>query len=431
MAVCKAVRGMHDILPNVSRDLRLVRAIAMKKAEQYGYEEISTPILEPTNLFLRTIGSDTDVVSKEMYTFIDKGGDSLTLRPEGTAGVARAAVENKLILRDPLRLFYHGPMFRRERPQKGRLRQFHQFGVELIGDSHFGCDVESISLGASILDSLRVLEYTDLRINTLCDNETRERHFALLFEYLQGHFDNLSEGSQQKFSNGSILQILDSKDKGDQNIIANAPTIQSVASTESKERFEMVLDGLAAVGINYKIDHTLVRGLDYYTSTVWEFTTNHLGAQGTVLAGGRYDNLVSSLMRKNKGTIPAVGWAAGLERLQLLSMSLGIKHAMPNIVWLIEAHSATSSNNKNISNYCFKIASELRNLGHNVRHDYGTKLKKQLKLASDEKANIVLIVGENELHKETVTIKNMETGEQINTPSSELKNIDWLSQSQP
>ena len=283
-------------------------------AARYGYAEVATPIFEFTEVFARTLGETSDVVTKEMYSFTDRGGEALTLRPEYTAGVARAFISGALGQNLPVKLFCSGPMFRYERPQKGRLRQFHQIDVEVIGAPEPLADVEVIALGAQILRALGLAEHVRLELNTLGDPESRQAYRDRLVGYLSAYRDRLSPDSQARLERNP-LRILDSKDEGDREILKGAPTLDASLNEASKAFFAGVRAGLDALGIAYAINPMLVRGLDYYTHTAFEFTTDRLGAQGAVLAGGRYDGLVAAMGGPDT---PGIGWAAGVERLAML-----------------------------------------------------------------------------------------------------------------
>jgi histidyl-tRNA synthetase len=307
-------RGTHDLLGEDIRRHDRIATIAHAVAARYGYGEIATPIFEFTEVFARTLGDTSDIVTKEMYTFEDRGGESVTLRPEGTAGVIRAMITGGLTQQLPGRFFYHGPMFRYERPQKGRLRQFHQIGIELVGAPEPMADVEVIACGADILAELGVLAATRLELNTLGDLPSRASYREALVAYFDRHRARLSEDSLRRLERNP-LRILDSKDAGDREVVAGAPLMADFLNEPSRRFYAEVREGLAAVGIAFVESPRLVRGLDYYTHTAFEFTTTELGSQGAVLAGGRYDGLMRSMGGPD---LPGVGWAAGVERLALL-----------------------------------------------------------------------------------------------------------------
>jgi len=314
MSNLQPARGTHDILPDEMRAQRRVVDIAGAVAERYGYEFMATPIFEFSQVFKRTLGDTSDIVTKEMYTFIDKGDDEITLRPENTAGVARCYMSQGLAQKAPVRFFYAGPMFRYERPQKGRLRQFHQFGIENIGIPGAFADIEVIATGARILDELGVADKTVLELNTLGDGESRDAYRTVLVEYLENRIDELSKESRDRL-NRNPLRILDSKDEGDRKVVAGAPVFSDYLNDTSRAFFDEVREGLAALDISYRLNPRLVRGLDYYSHTAFEFTTEHLGSQGAVMAGGRYDGLIGMM---GGPATPGVGGAAGIERRAML-----------------------------------------------------------------------------------------------------------------
>ncbi|MBC7953743.1 MAG: histidine--tRNA ligase, partial [Rhodospirillaceae bacterium] len=314
MSSLQPVRGTHDLLPEDTRRHRFVEETAFGVVRRYGYGEIVTPIFEFTEVFSRTLGETSDVVTKEMYTFADRSGDSLTLRPEGTAGVARAFISGGLSQNLPLKLFYRGPMFRHERPQKGRLRQFHQVGVELLGVEGPQADIEVVSMAWRMLQALGLGDKVQLEINTLGDAESRVAYRDALVAYLTPYKDKLSEDSRARLDKNP-MRVLDSKDEGDKAIVAAAPLIQDALTPAAQEFFAQVTSGLTALGVPFVVNPKLVRGLDYYCHTAFEFTTTALGAQGTVLAGGRYDGLIGQM---GGPATPGIGWAAGIERLSML-----------------------------------------------------------------------------------------------------------------
>ena len=311
MAALQPVRGTKDLIGEDQRKHRHIIDTARRISALYGFEEWQTPIFEATEVFSRTLGDTSDVVTKEMYSFPDRGGDSLTLRPEGTAGVARALVSNGLTQSLPQKVFYAGPMFRYERPQRGRQRQFHQIGAELIGPSEPLADAEVIAMGWHILRELGVADGVVLEINTLGDLESRTAYRAALVEYFGAHRDALSEESVKRLQHNP-LRILDSKDLGDKALMNEAPKMESFLSTGASHFYADLKRHLERLGIRYRENPHIVRGLDYYSHTAFEFVTDQLGAQGTVLAGGRYDGLIAEM---GGPTTPAIGWAAGIERL--------------------------------------------------------------------------------------------------------------------
>src|SRR5215467_13387572 len=315
MRSLQPVRGTQDLLPEVARRHRRVVESARSAAELYGFAEMTTPIFEFTEVFARPIGEHTDIVAKEMYTFTDRGGDEVTLRPENTAGVVRSVISNGLAQSVPLKFFYSGPMFRHERPQKGRFRQFHQIDVELIGVPEPQADVEVIEIGAEVLRELGLLDRTVLELNTLGDSASRRAYRSALIDYFSRYAAELSEDSRRRLE-VNPLRILDSKDENDRRISAGVPSFDQYLNDESRKFFSRVRAGLDHLGIAYQLSPRLVRGLDYYCHTAFEFVTEHLGSQGTVLGGGRYDGLMSLL---GGPETPGVGWAAGIERLAMLT----------------------------------------------------------------------------------------------------------------
>lgn len=315
----QAIRGMNDLLPADTSVWQQVEKVLRQTVSSYGYSEMRMPIVEQTNLFCRAIGEVTDVVEKEMYTFTDRSGDSLSLRPEGTAGCVRAALEHSLIYNQEQRLWYMGPMFRHERPQKGRYRQFHQLGVEVFGLNGPDIDAEIICLTRDLWEKLGIAGEVTLELNTLGNSEERKAYKESLVKYLEAHFDDLDEDSRRR-THTNPLRVLDSKDAKVQEILKGAPVLYDFLGAESKGHFEQLQHLLTSQGINFKLNPRLVRGLDYYNLTVFEWTTTALGAQGTVCGGGRYDGLVEQLGGK---ATPAVGFGLGLERLMLLLTTLG------------------------------------------------------------------------------------------------------------
>ncbi|MGE0748660.1 MAG: histidine--tRNA ligase, partial [Rhodospirillales bacterium] len=360
--------------------------------------EIATPIFEFADVFKRTLGDTSDIVTKEMYTFTDKGGDEITLRPEGTAGVVRALISGGLAQHLPLKYFYAGPMFRYERPQKGRLRQFHQIGVELLGVGEPLGDVEVIALGAGILDALGVLGKTTLELNSLGNAASRAAYREVLVAYLSGHRDRLSEDSRNRLERNP-LRILDSKDEGDRRIVAGAPLLGDSLDEESRAFFAAVQDGLAALGIAFQVSPRLVRGLDYYCHTAFEFTTTALGAQGAVLAGGRYDGLVAQM---GGPAVPGVGWAAGIERLSMLVEDVPAARRPVAIVPVGAAAEPAA----------LRLAIELRSAGHRVDLGYRGNLARRMKQANKVNARCAIILGDDELAAGAATVRDLDTGTQ-------------------
>ncbi len=409
MSSLQPVRGTHDILPDDSRRHRHVVDVARAIAERYGFDEISTPIFEFTEVFARTLGETSDIVTKEMYTFRDRGGDEITLRPEGTAGIARALISGGLAQDLPLKFFYAGPMFRYERPQKGRLRQFHQFGVEILGVASPQADIEVIALAANILESLGALAKTTLEINTLGDRESREAYRKVLVDYASAHNAKLSEDSRTRLEKNP-LRILDSKDEGDKAILKNAPMFPDYLTAAARDFFAEVRDGLKAVGIAFVENPRLVRGLDYYCHTAFEFTTEHLGAQGTVLAGGRYDGLVSAMGGRET---PGVGWAAGIERLSMLVTDVPPK---PRPIAVIPAGDGAAAE-------ALRLAEELRRAGLVVELGYSGNLAKRMKRANKINARAAVILGEDEMSRGAATVRDLDSGDESQVPFAALAGL--------
>ena len=406
MAALQPVRGTHDLLPEDAARHNHVAGTARALAANYGYGEIATPIFEQTEVFKRTLGDTSDVVTKEMYTFEDKGGDSVTLRPEGTAAVARAFIAGKMSDQLPLKFFYHGPMFRYERPQKGRQRQFHQIGIELFGVAGPAGDVEVIACGAQILDKLGVLEWCTLELNTLGDTESRDAYRAALVAYFEGYLDSLSDDSRDRLHRNP-LRILDSKDKGDQAIVANAPRFADYLTPAAQDFFGQVKQGLADLGIAYNLNERLVRGLDYYCHTAFEFTTDRLGSQGAVLAGGRYDGLIGQMGGPDT---PGVGWAAGMERLVMLAEDWP---PPPRPVAFIPMGAEAE---RRLRQEAFR----LRAAGIAIDMGYSGNLKRRLNRANKANARLAVIVGDDELAESQATIRDMDSGEQQTVALADL-----------
>ncbi|UUX51423.1 histidine--tRNA ligase [Nisaea acidiphila] len=398
MAKLQPVRGTHDLLGEDARRHRHVVETALGTAARYGFSEIQTPIFEFTEVFARTLGETSDVVSKEMYTFEDRGGDRVTLRPEGTAGVARAFISEGLTQDLPLKLFYQGPMFRYERPQKGRQRQFHQIGVELLGVPAPQADIEVITVGADILDALGIFDGIILELNTLGDTESRGAYRTALVAYLMDHRDGLSEDSLRRLE-VNPLRILDSKDEGDRAIVANAPSFGDYLNEASRDFYGTVKEGLDTVGIPYRQNDRLVRGLDYYCHTAYEFVTDKLGAQGTVMAGGRYDGLVETM---GGPSTPGVGWAAGIERIAMM-IDAPAAPARPVAVIPVGAEATITA---------IKLSHDLRKSGLAVEMGYSGNLGKRMKRANKLGASHAVILGETELEKGVATVRDLDTGSQ-------------------
>ena len=407
MPSLQPVRGTHDLMPEDARRHRHIVTIAREIAARSGFAEVATPIFEFTEVFKRTLGDTSDIVTKEMYTFADRAGDEITLRPEGTAGIARAVISGGLTQNLPLKFFYSGPMFRHERPQKGRQRQFHQIGVELLGVAGPLGDIETIALGAQVLDTLGILPKTVLEINTLGDKESREAYRAVLVTYFAAFRDKLSEDSRARLERNP-LRILDSKDEGDRRIVVDAPSFVDYLTPAAQEFFAKVRAGLDALGISHTVNPRLVRGLDYYCHTAFEFTTNALGAQGTVLAGGRYDGLIGTM---GGPETPGVGWAAGIERLAMLIAEPPAAARPIAIVPIGEA----------AEEQALIMAHGLRRAGCTVDLGYSGNLSKRMKRANKLNARFAVILGDDELQNGSATLRDLDSGEQEAIPLSQLQ----------
>jgi histidyl-tRNA synthetase len=391
----QAIRGMNDLLPQETIYWQHLETICREVSENYGYREIRFPILEQTKLFKRSIGDVTDIVEKEMYTFEDRNGDSLSLRPEGTAGCVRAGVEHGLLYNQTQRFWYMGPMFRHERPQKGRLRQFHQLGVEAFGFAGPDIDIEMILLSKRILDRLGLSSEITLEINTLGSFQERENYKVKLVEYFQSHHDALDEDSKRRLTSNP-LRILDSKNPAMKSLIENAPKLSDFIDGESREHFDRICDALMVAGISFYVNPHLVRGLDYYCLTVFEWVTTSLGAQGTVCAGGRYDGLVEQLGGK---AAPAVGFAMGLERVALLLQEKEKMQFSPDFYVVSVDPSASLKLSEKLRDAFPTIKIEMNMGGGN----FGTQLKR----ADKSGAKFALILGETEIANNTITVKNL------------------------
>ncbi len=401
------VRGSHDHLPEDARRYRAVVERARDAVALYGYREMATPIFEFSEVFRRTLGDTSDVVTKEMYSFEDRGGEQITLRPEATAAIARAFISGGLAQNLPLKFFTSGPMFRYERPQKGRLRQFHQIDIELLGIPEPEGDVEIIAAGARVLSALGVLDKTVLELNTLGDSESRTAYRTALVGYLEGFKDRLSKDSLARLTLNP-LRILDSKDQGDREIVADAPKYSDYLTPEARDFFARVRDGLEAIGIAYQLNPRLVRGLDYYCHTAFEFTTTALGAQGTVIGGGRYDGLIEIM---GGPPTPGTGWAGGVERLAELAQ-LAFDPPRPVAIVPIGDEAGRKARG---------IAERLRDAGFTVELGFGGNLKKRMKQANKIAATAALLIGEDELARNAATLRDLDSGEQSEVPLDQLE----------
>ncbi len=398
MTKLQPVRGTRDILPAEAAAMRRVAEAMRGIASRYGYQEMATPIFEFTEVFKRTLGDTTDVVTKEMYTFDDRNGDSVTLRPEGTAGVARALISGGLSQHLPLRYYYEGPMFRYERPQKGRFRQFHQVGVELLGEPGPEADVEVIAVGAHILDELGIAGDVILELNSLGDSESRAAYRDVLVGYFAAHRDALSADSRLRLERNP-LRILDSKDPDDRGIVSAAPDFSGSFNNASADYFAKVREGLDELAIAYTVNPRLVRGFDYYCHTAFEFTTERLGSQGAVIAGGRYDGLVELM---GGPATPGTGWASGIERL---AMMMGDPPPGPRPIAVIPV-------GEDAGPVARRTANTLRRVGFAVRLDLRGNLNKRMKRANGANACAAVIIGSDELARDAATVRDLDSGDQ-------------------
>ena len=402
----RTVRGVHDLLPSELNKHQIVVNAGLEISDKYNYSQIETPIFEFSEVFTKPLGKSSDIVTKENYIFKDRSEDELMLRPEGTSGVVRAFLNAGLIQDSPQRFSYYGPMFRYERPQKGRLRQFKQLGVECLGLSSPMADIEVISLGHDFLDKINILNKISLKINSLGDFDSRINYRDSLVNYLKDYQSKLSKDSLRRLTINP-LRILDSKNEEDQKIIQNAPSILEYLNIDSKMRFEDVCKGLDHLNIKYQIDKNLVRGLDYYCHTAFEFTTNELGSQGTVLAGGRYDGLSKMLGGPD---VPGVGWAAGIERLALMVHS--------EVVSTTDVVLIGQSDNYNF--LLLPIMQKLVKQGIKSEIIYNGNLSKKFRRANKINASYAIILGEEEIDKNVIKFKNLKSS------NEELLNLDQI-----
>ncbi|MBU1295775.1 MAG: histidine--tRNA ligase [Gammaproteobacteria bacterium] len=404
----QAIRGMNDILPDQSSVWLYLEKTVADVVKSYGYQQIRFPIVENTDLFKRGVGETTDIVEKEMYTFDDRNGESLTLRPEGTASCVRAADQAGLLFNQTQRLWYTGPMFRYERPQKGRYRQFHQIGVESFGMGSADIDAELIILSARLWKKLGLLEHVELQLNTIGLASERETYKAALVDYLTEFKDQLDEDSQRRLGTNP-LRILDSKDESTQTVLKDAPNLEDFIGEESQAHFDLLQAILKANGISYVINRRLVRGLDYYGKTVFEWVTTHLGSQATVCAGGRYDGLVEQLGGKST---PAVGFAMGIERLVLLLETLNL--TPDEAKFSTDVFVISMGDDAELAS--FVLAERLREKNSNLvvlRHCGGGNFKNQMKKADRSEARFTIVLGQDEIDNGICQVKDMSTGEQL------------------
>ena len=406
MTSLQPARGTHDLIGEEQRRFHRVVEVARRVAAVYGFDEWQTPIFEDTRVFARTLGETSDVVTKEMYSFEDRGGESITLRPEGTAGVCRALVSNGLTQSLPQKVFYAGPMFRYERPQKGRYRQFHQIGMELIGPAEPLADAEVIACGWDILQGLGVAGDTVLELNTLGDKASRDMYRAALVGYFTDHKGGLSKDSLDRLERNP-MRILDSKDDADRRIVAEAPTIGGYLTDAAKAFYEKLQDHLTRFRVPFVENPRIVRGLDYYGHTAFEFVTAKLGAQGTVMAGGRYDGLVAEM---GGPMTPAVGWAAGIERLAML---MDVAPAAPSSVAVIPIGDAAEA-------AAIEILQSLR--AHGIRADmaYRGNVKRRMERANRAGARAAVLLGDEEIAQGAAQVKDLVTGTQEAIPFAHI-----------
>ncbi|GHZ24851.1 histidyl-tRNA synthetase [Vibrio cholerae] len=407
---------MNDCLPTQSPLWQKVEGVVKNVISAYGYSEVRMPIVEMTHLFSRAIGEVTDVVEKEMYTFEDRNGDSLTLRPEGTAGCVRSGIENGLLYNQEQRLWYMGPMFRHERPQKGRYRQFHQCGVEVFGLDGPDVDAELIMMTARLWRELGIAQHVRLELNSIGSLEARANYRTALIDYLEQYQNVLDEDCKRRMYTNP-LRVLDSKNPDVQAILGDAPQLSDYLDAESKQHFAGLCELLDAAGIEYTVNQRLVRGLDYYNRTVFEWITESLGSQGTVCGGGRYDGLVEQLGGK---PTPAVGFAMGLERLVLMMETLGNTDVRRSVdVYMVTAGEGTMMAG-------MKLAEQLREQVPGLRvmtHFGGGNFKKQFKRADKVGAAIALVLGEDEVAAQTVVVKDLAGGEQNTAAQAEVAKL--------
>ena len=406
MSRLQPARGTSDLLPDAMAAHRQVVTTAREASARYGFQEMATPIFEFAEVFSRPLGDSSDVVTKETYNFTDRGGETFTLRPENTAGVVRAMISNGLTQSLPLKFFYAGPMFRYERPQKGRMRQFHQIGIEFLGPRDGLADAEIIACGARVLSDLGVLDKCKLHLNSLGDTDSRQAYRSALVAFLERHAGDLSEDSQARLKTNP-LRILDSKNAGDRNILVDAPRLDAHLNAESATHFKAVTTALDAAGINWEFDPLLVRGLDYYCHTAFEFITDALGAQGTVLGGGRYDGLSEML---GGPPVAGVGWAAGIERLAMLAGNAPVD--MPRVAVMSAEEDADST--------AFALAEALRTAGIAVDLPTGGNIGKRMKKADRAGIRYAVILGGAELASGTVQLRDLGEGAQEEVAQADL-----------
>ena len=391
MTKLQPVRGTRDFLGDVARCIEYIQNTTFSTAYRFGFERIDTPIFEYTGIFKRAVGETSDIVGKEMYTFLDRGGEEITLRPEGTAPVVRALLSNSMTQQLPLKYCYYGPMFRYERPQRGRYRQLHQFGVEFFGIDNPHADIEVLDLAQQILDRLEIS--ANLHINTIGDSQSREAYRIALIDYFSKYKNDLSHDSQQRLLKNP-MRILDSKDENDKRIACDAPKISTYLTSSAAVFFEKVCAGLESINIKYTLDPTLVRGLDYYTHTAFEFKTNDLGSQDAILGGGRYDGLVEQM---GGPSIPAVGWGMGIDRIALLLEKRDFKKSSQIAFVVIGDYFSQA----------IQLAKIFREKGKACDVIYKTNPGKAFKEADKLGAKFAIIIGEEEIKNDLIKVKDL------------------------
>ncbi len=410
MAKLQSPRGTHDIFGDDILKYNHIVSTFSQVARDFGFAEISTPVFEFSPVFMKTLGDTSDIVNKEMYTFNDRGGEQLTLRPEGTAGVVRAFLQQGLTRNVPLKWFYQGPMFRYERPQKGRTRQFHQLGIEVLGAKDFKHDIDCISLADQTLKSICPEQKISLELNSLGDPESRNHFRQQLIDYLTPYKSELSEDSQVRLEKNP-LRILDSKDKNDQKICQSAPSLHDCFNDTSKKVFHDICSALEALNINFNINKNIVRGLDYYNHCVFEFKCDQLGAQDTVLAGGRYDNLIAMM---GGPQLSGVGFGAGIERLMLISETPVTTQKTTALLCLDDS----------IKNKCIEICHKLRVASVACEILDSGNMSKKMKKADKMAVDFALVIGVDELNNNTVTVKDLSTGDQTQVNLNNV--VQWV-----
>lgn len=405
----QTVRGTKDLYGEDILKFNQIVDLARILAGNYGFDELQTPIFEFSEIFERNLGDTSDIISKEVYKFKDRGDNFLTLRPELTAAVVRAFASNgdlQQVL--PQKFFSHGPVFRYDRPQKGRQRQFNQLNFEILGDESYFSDIESITLSLALLENLGITDQVELQINSLGSNESKLRYEEALKEYFAKYLEELSDDSKTRYEKNP-LRILDSKNKNDIEVCKNAPVIGDFYTEEEKERFAKIKSVLDEMGVKYVVNPLLVRGLDYYTSLVFEFVISDVsGAQNTVLAGGRYDNLIEKMSGKK---VAAIGCSAGIERLMMLSELFEEEKKKISAIYVSDEQ----------KDFAFKVVIELRNKGFDVDFFYDANFKKQMKKAGQNESCLVLIIGEDEVKNGVVNVKDFKDSTQKNVKLEELE----------